>query len=260
MSNCIAVFFALMLPLTGGAQDAAQGAALAAKSLPLLVDGDVTLSATFYAAIQPGPGLLLLNMCDPLADQTHWNNVATNLAKRGYHVLCFDYRGFGASGGERPAGMGTIEEAMSYWRRHWMPDVRAAFELLEAQKGVDGSTIGVAGASCGVFMGLEFAIEHPKVAALVLLGGPTEILQREWLKSKRDLPILLITGDEGPSIQWSEEVFSASTNTATRLIKYKTVTHGTDIFKHHPETQDMLIEWFVNTLSTNPRQRDPGPG
>ena len=74
---------------------ALSGTASAATSISLEVKGGVALDATYYAATEPGPGLLFLNMCDPARDQTAWKNVATALADMGYHILTFDYRGFG---------------------------------------------------------------------------------------------------------------------------------------------------------------------
>ena len=85
----------------------AAGAAMAAKSLPLELHDGVTLEATYFAADRPGPGLLFLNMCDPSRDQREWQFVATALADKGYHILTFDYRGFGQSGGEMPMNLRT---------------------------------------------------------------------------------------------------------------------------------------------------------
>ena len=229
----------------------------AAPPLPLEVAGGVTLDARYYAAAEPGPGLLFLNMCDPSDDQTAWANVATALNEHGFHVLTFDYRGFAKSGGEMPTGLSSVAEAMPYWRENWVPDVEAAYHLLQAQDGVDISSMGIAGASCGVFLGLEFAQAHPNVVTLALLGGPTDASQREKIPAMSDVPILLISGNErGPNeakgtLEWSEEVFEASTNIDTRYMKYRTVTHGTKIFRLHPETEQTVIDWFVDTLSTD---------
>ena len=229
----------------------------AATPLPLEVAGGVTLDARYYAAAEPGPGLLFLNMCDPSDDQTAWANVATALNEHGFHVLTFDYRGFAKSGGEMPTGLSSVAEAMPYWRENWVPDVEAAYHLLQAQDGVDISSMGIAGASCGVFLGLEFAQAHPNVETLALLGGPTDASQREKIPAMSDVPILLISGNErGPNeakgtLEWSEEVFAASSNIDTRYMKYRTVTHGTKIFKFHPETEQMVVDWFVDTLTTD---------
>jgi pimeloyl-ACP methyl ester carboxylesterase len=229
----------------------------AATSLPLKVAGDVVLDARYYAAAKPGPGLLFLNMCDPSDDQTAWANVATALNERGFHVLTFDYRGFAKSGGEMPTGLNSVAEAMPYWRENWVPDVEAAYHLLQDQDGVDISSMGIAGASCGVFLGLEFAQAHPNVKTIALLGGPSDASQRDKISAMSEVPILLISGNErGPNeakgtLEWSEEVFNASSNINTRFMKYRTVTHGTKIFDFHPETEQMVIDWFVDTLATD---------
>jgi len=232
------------------------GISCAATPMSLEMNDGVELDATYFAANGPGPALLFLNMCDPSRDQDEWSGVATTLASRGYHVLTFDYRGFGQSGGERPTNLRSVDEAMPFWREHWMSDVRLAFDTLVSQEGVDAETIGIAGASCGVFMGLEFSIENRDVKSLVFLGGPTDKSQRDKLATMSDIPILLISGDErGPNetrgtLEWSDEVFSASTNPDTRILKYKTVTHGTKIFEHHPVTEQMVVEWFSKTIVT----------
>ena len=229
----------------------------AATSISLEVSGGVSLDATYYSAGQPGPGLLFLNMCDPSRDQTAWAQVATELAGKGYHILTFDYRGFGKSGGERPMNLASVDEAMPYWRENWMGDVQIAYDMLTSQHGVNANAVGVAGASCGVFMGLEFAISHSNVESLVFLGGPTDAQQREKLAAMNDIPVLLISGDErGPNevrgtLEWSEEVFAVSGHPATRFFKYKTETHGTNVFEHHPETQAMVIDWFLHSVSRN---------
>lgn len=233
----------------------AAGAAMAAKSLPLELHDGVILDATYFAADRPGPGLLFLNMCDPSRDQREWQTVATALAARGYHILTFDYRGFGKSGGEMPMNLRSVAEAMPFWREHWMSDVQIAYDTLVSQEGVNSESMGIAGASCGVFMGLEFAIANRNIESLVFLGGPTDKSQRDRLSGMDDVPILLISGDErGPgealgTLEWSDEVFAASNHLDTKLLKYKTVTHGTKIFEHHPVTEKMVVDWFVNTIS-----------
>jgi pimeloyl-ACP methyl ester carboxylesterase len=234
------------------------GSALAAHSIPLEMQDGVTLDATYYSARKPGPGLLFLNMCDPSRDQTEWRVAATELAEQGYHVLTFDYRGFGESGGEMPMNLASVAEAMPFWRESWMSDVQAAYDTLVAQEGVDQENIGVAGASCGVFMGLEFAIANRNVKSLVFLGGPTDAAQREHLSAMDDIPILLISGDERGAnellgtLEWSDQVFAVSNHPDTQIIKYKTVTHGTKIFEHHPVTERMVIDWFVATIPVKP--------
>jgi alpha/beta superfamily hydrolase len=234
------------LPFSANAHDV--------TSIPLEAHDGVTLTATYYAANEAGPGLLFLNMCDPARDQTAWKNVASALTGHGYHVLTFDYRGFGSSGGSRPSGLSSIHEAMPYWRENWMSDVQIAYDTLVSQEGVSAARMGIAGASCGVFMGLEFMLENANITSLALLGGPTDTKQRAQLAGNDTVPILLISGDErGPNevrgtLEWSEDVFAVSAHSDTRFMKYRTVTHGTNIFEHHPETEKMVVDWFLQTV------------
>ncbi|MGI9221062.1 MAG: alpha/beta hydrolase family protein [Woeseiaceae bacterium] len=226
----------------------------AESSIPLKLHDGVTLDATYYSASAPGPGVLFLNMCDPSRDQSEWKSVATTLSDKGYHVLTFDYRGFGRSEGERPTNLRSIDEAMPYWRENWMADIQAAYDTLVAQPGVRSDAMGIAAASCGVFLGLEFSLANRNIKSLVFLGGPTDKSQRERLPELEDVPILLISGNmKGPNesqgtLEWSDEVFAASTHPDTRFLKYKTETYGTRMFEHHPVTEDMLVDWFANTI------------
>lgn len=219
------------------------------KSVPITLHDDVILTGTYYGADRPGPGLLFLNMCDPSRDQREWTSVATDLSASGYHVLTFDYRGFGTSEGEMPQGLNTIEMAMPYWREHWMSDVQAAYDVLVSQDGVTTEDVGVAGASCGVFMGLEFALTHDNVRSFAGLGGPTMLDQRDLLRERDDLPVLIIAGNEGPTHEWSDQLYAATEHPDSRMIKYNVITYGTKIFKYERATEDMLADWFRSTIS-----------
>ncbi|MGI9199868.1 MAG: alpha/beta hydrolase family protein [Woeseiaceae bacterium] len=230
------------------------GVANAESSLALKLHDGVVLDATYYAASQPGPGLLFLNMCDPSRDQKEWAGVARTLATKGFHILTFDYRGFGNSGGQRPTNLRSVSEAMPYWRKNWMSDVQIAYDTLVGQAGVQTESMGIAGASCGVFLGLEFLLANRNIKSLVSLGGPTDKSQRAQLAELDNVPILLVSGNQkGPNesqgtLEWSDDLFAASTHPDTRFLKFKTETHGTLIFEHHPATQEMIVEWFEKTI------------
>ncbi|MEE8367547.1 MAG: hypothetical protein V3S30_04450, partial [Thermoanaerobaculia bacterium] len=116
----------------------------------------VLLAGRYYSSPRPGPGLLFLNMCDPAEDQSQWTDLATQLAGRGFHVVTFDYRGFGMSGGSMPSGLKSLDEAINYWRTSWIEDVEAAFRVLATYPDVI-SIRGMAAASCGVVMAVEMA-------------------------------------------------------------------------------------------------------
>jgi len=183
-------------------------------------------------------------MCDPTTDKSEWKTVAGKLQSNGFHVLIFDYRSFGESEGERPKMMGSIEDAMIFWRESWLKDVESAYEFLLSQKNVNSKVIGVGGASCGVFMGLELTLNHPNVKTFVSLGGPIDQLQQMKLRKKKNLPILIISANEGPALEWSDDIFSSSQHVNTRITKYKYITHGTKIFEYKPIIQDQIVNWF----------------
>jgi dienelactone hydrolase len=221
---------------------------MSATEMSLKTHDEVLLDARYYAANKPGPGLLFLNMCDPSRDQLAWQNVATSLAEHGYHVMTLDYRGFGKSGGERPTHLTSVEVAMPYWREHWMDDVRLAYDTLVSQPGVQEQRMGIAGASCGVFMGLEFALANSNIKSLAMLGGPTEQQQNNQLAEHDELPVLIMSGNEGPVFGWSDKQFAATKHPDSRMHKFKFVTHGTNIFEYERSTETLVVDWFLKTV------------
>src|SRR5688572_33216556 len=91
------------------------------------------LSATYYAAAQPGPAVLLLHMCN--TTRRSWDPLAPQLASAGIHALSIDYRGFGDSGGGRFDGM-PAQDAQRVITEKWPGDIDAALDCLLAQSGV----------------------------------------------------------------------------------------------------------------------------
>ena len=73
------------------------------ESFDLKVKGGVNLDARYYSPQKEGPGILMLCQCDPTTDQNEYESLATKLVNKGYHVISFDYRGFGKSEGSRPS-------------------------------------------------------------------------------------------------------------------------------------------------------------
>jgi predicted alpha/beta hydrolase len=74
--------------------------AFAQNPLPHVVDlkaADGTpLTATYFAAAKPGPGVLLLHQ--NTRRRKSWDSVGAQLAAAGIHTLTLDLRGFGESG------------------------------------------------------------------------------------------------------------------------------------------------------------------
>ena len=143
------------------------------------------LRASFFAASKPGPGVLLLHMCNTA--RKSWEPVAVRLSQAGINVLTVDNRGFGESGGPRfeggsPAVIKQLNEA-------WQGDFDAAYQFLLAQPGVDKTRIAAGGGSCGVDNAIRLAERHPDLTALVLLAGSTDVKGYNFIEQHPEIPV-----------------------------------------------------------------------
>ena len=82
-------------------------------------DGTV-LKASYFAAAKPGPGVLLFHQSN--RTRKAWDDVAGQLAAAGINTLTLDVRGFGESGGKKPAnGLNdartTLTQRFNTWFR-----------------------------------------------------------------------------------------------------------------------------------------------
>src|SRR5271157_4854119 len=112
--------FAAVLVLSA----ATLGAQVEMRYAEIAAPDGLKLKASYYSPEKPGPGVLLLHQCN--RDREVWNDLAAQLAASGLHVLTFDYRGYGESGGERFEGLPPEKrEAMA---AHWPGDIDTAFQ------------------------------------------------------------------------------------------------------------------------------------
>ena len=235
-------------------------AACAAQQLPaprvvaLTATGGVILKATYFAAAQPGPGVLLLHQCN--RQRKVWDDLAERLAGSGLNVLTLDFRGFGESGGKRPDQMSSQQEADQFVREQWPKDVDVAFRYLQSQPGVNRGVIGAGGASCGVDQAVQLARRHPEVKSLVLLSESTDRAGRQFLHNSPNLPLFLAAADDDPDdpnvveiMQW---LYNVSPDPASKFVRYAVGGHGVDMFAAHQELPGMIVAWFNATLRNSP--------
>jgi hypothetical protein len=90
-------------------------------------------SLTLNLRGKPGPGVLLLHMCN--TTRKSWEPVAKGLSAKGINALTVDNRGFGESGGPRFDG-GTLEVRKEL-NDKWPADFDAAYDFFVVQPGVD---------------------------------------------------------------------------------------------------------------------------
>ena len=145
------------------------------------------MKATYFAAAKPGPGVVLLHMCN--SQRKAWATLGAQLAKTGVHAVALDYRGYGESGGTPFADLPQPERQRISQER-WPGDIDAAFDFLVSQPGVDRTRIGAAGGSCGVDNAIQLARRHPEVKTLVLLAGGTTAAGEQFLAQSPWMPVL----------------------------------------------------------------------
>jgi dienelactone hydrolase len=224
--------------------------AQAGREATIMAADGVLLKATFTPAGKPGPGVILFHQCN--RDRKAWNTLVPRLTAAGFHVLAFDYRGYGESGGERHLNL-PANERIAVVANKWPGDIDAAFNFLLAQRGVDKNRIGAAGASCGVNQSIQLALIHSQVKSLVLLSGTTDTAGRQFLRTADGLPIFAAASDDDfdavPLLRW---VLAFSHNPQNKFAQFKAAGHGTNMFAVEKGLEPMIVEWFAKTLRNAP--------
>lgn len=246
-SAALSLVTALMLGLAAAAS-AQQAAAPAPIDVQLVAPDGVKLKATYYAAGKPGPGVLLLHMCN--STRQAWSTLARQAAARGYHVLAMDYRGYGESEGTRST-VGAEQQAII--TEKWPGDVDAALAWLTWQKGVDGQRMAAGGASCGVNQSLLAARRHPEIKTVVLLSGGSNPASREYLAKTPALPVFGAAshGDDG-AVEGMRWLMQWSGNRDNKFLEYQAAGHGTEMFAVEKGLEPAILDWLDARLRNAP--------
>ena len=220
------------------------------------------LKATYFAAAKPGPGVVLLHMCN--SQRKAWAVVGEQLAKQGVHAIAIDYRGYGESGGTPYADL-MQPDRQRISQQDWPGDIDAAFDFLVAQPGVERARVGAAGGSCGVDNAIQLARRHPEVKTLVLLAGGTTAAGQEFLAQSPWMPILASAAhDDGRAVDEMKWLLGFSSGSGNHLQEYRTGGHGTDMFAVHKDLEPAIVAWFDRHLVKDPVRvtttaAQPGP-
>jgi dienelactone hydrolase len=239
----------------------------AARVVDLKASDGTLLKASYFAAGKPGPGVLLFHQTN--RTRKAWDDVAVRLTVAGINTLTLDMRGFGESGGT-PHDKLTPKERVQVRERR-PTDIDTAWQYLVSQPGVKGDVIGLGGAGLdGVENSIQTASRHSaQVKSLVLISGQTELAGRKFMRQASQLPGLFVWADSDdypPTAEVMEWLYGISSNPDKKFIHYAgpeapwlayedkdvpaTGSHGTDLFKVHPELRGTVVDWFVTTLIT----------
>jgi pimeloyl-ACP methyl ester carboxylesterase len=244
---------------------------VAARVVDLKSADRTALKGTYFAAGKPGPGVILFHQSNRTRES--WSAVAKQLAAAGMNVLTVDSRGHGESGG-------TTEFD---WQKK-RADLEAAFQFLISQPSVQRDIIGLGAAgSHGVVDAVETARLHPAdIKSLVLMSGETFRPGIEFLHQASQLPELFVVADTDeypPTVEAMLWLYARASSPSRKLIHYSaaqdapwfwyetsdpnkvpdTGSHGTDLFKVHPELPGIIVDWFVTTLIKTPGHAPADP-
>ena len=223
------------------------------RTVDLRAADGTLLKATYHGAARPGPGVIMLHMCDN-SDRRAWNDLGAMLNARGISAIAMDYRGHGESGGVRDADL-TREERRRISLELWPGDLDAAFNYLVSQPGVVKDRIAIVGGSCGAGFGMVMAQRHPEIKTMVLLAGG-QMIAAEFLPTVPWMPILAVAShDDDGAVAMMKRILSHSTNAHNRLKEYATGGHGTDLFRTHKDLEPMIADWLVEHLITRSDRR-----
>ena len=131
--------------------------ASAAPPAPRTVDvpapDGAMLKATYYAAAGPGPGVLLLHMCN--TTRQSWDPVGPQLSAAGIHALASTT--VASARARANASMRSRRSASEAPDRGVARRFGCCVAYLLAQPGVDTTRVGAAGGSCGVNQAVQLA-------------------------------------------------------------------------------------------------------
>ncbi len=222
------------------------------KDIDIAAPDGTQLRATFFSAGKPGPGVLLLHMCN--TTRKSWEPVAVGLSQAGINALTIDNRGFGESGGPRfEDGSPEVRKKLN---DQWPADFDAVYQFFVSQGGVDKNRIAAGGGSCGMTNAVKLAEHHPGMKALVLLAGSTDAQGITYIAQHPEIPIFTAAAADDefnaqtPQImKWYSDL---SGNPRTKFSGFKDGRHGTEIFGPHPELVKQIVDFLVDTLVTAP--------
>src|SRR5262245_22795662 len=175
-------------------------------------DGTI-LKATYFAAANPGPGVLLFHQSN--RTRSSWDDIAKQLAAAGINTLTVDLQRY--------------KEDKGWWAAE-----DAAFDFLASQPGVNRDIIGIGGAGG---LGIERCVETTRrhanqVKSLVLISGETSRPELQFLHQASQLPGLFVFSDDDeypPEQEAMELIYDTSSSPSKKLIHYsadQSLLHG----------------------------------
>jgi predicted acyl esterase len=182
LGSMLVLAIALLGVLVGAApavRSAAADAAIEPRTVDIPVAGGVILEGTALEPADPGPHPAVVLVSPWGTPDTVYLAQSTALARRGYVVLSYTTRGFGASGGTVSLA-GPLDIA----------DVSDVIDWMIAHTSADPQRLGVGGISYGAGISLLAAGHDPRIKAVVAMSGWTDLSQTFFRAGTRAFQVL----------------------------------------------------------------------
>ena len=237
-----AFFVAALLAIVMVAPATAQS-----TDIDLKASDGVTLKATYTSPGRPGPAMLLIHQCN--MDRSSWNGISKQLVDAGIHVLTMDLRGFGDSEGEgMSGGFPKLLQKSS-------GDLDMAYAYLVSQAGVDGSRVGVGGASCGAMLTADLAMRQSGITTLMLLSGPPSEAAISHIMATPGLGVFGAAAEDDQVVAGVAGVIKGavdgSKNPHSMAKVLAGTEHGLPMFDKNPSLEPELVSWLKTQLLSN---------
>jgi dienelactone hydrolase len=209
------------------------------KDLDIKAPDGANLKGTYFSPGKKGPAILLLHQCN--MNRHAWDGLGNDLASAGFHVLTFDFRGFGDSDGKRT----NQAERETLMEHTWPGDVDAAFNYLLSQQGVDKSHLAVGGASCGVSQSGDLAARRRDIKVVIELSGMSTDATKAYVAQTPSLAIFgaASEGDTNPA-KGIKDLLAVSKNPRSQLHIYPGTAHGVAMFAPNTELEPLIVSWL----------------
>lgn len=214
------------------------------EQVTFLTYDDAAIVGDYYhpqPAETGAPMVILLHMYR--SDRTAWKPLIEPLHQAGFAILAIDMRGHGESATEETGRRVTERDTTVF--EEMSNDVRAAYDFLARQEGVDRSRFALVGASVGCSVALRYAAKDRSVDAIVCLSPGVDYLgldSRQDMRLVKGRKIWLIASDEAKEKRGVDALTPLGEGVETRL--FPQAGHGTRLLGKTPGLEQKIADWL----------------
>jgi pimeloyl-ACP methyl ester carboxylesterase len=191
------------------------------------------------------PMAILLHMYR--SNRTAFKPLIEPLHAAGFAVLAIDLRGHGESATESTRARVMAAETAVF--EEMSEDVRAAYDWLARQEGVDRSRFALIGASVGASVALDYAVEDKSVDVLVCLSPGADYLgldSKEDIRRIKGRKIWLLGADNAKEREAVAALAALAPGATAETAAGD--FHGTHMFGHVPGIEQRIVDYVKKNI------------